>query len=99
VLIPLGRSLQRTAAAPDFFRHPRAVVAVTGEGTGPMRAKDRLFIGYQDTSGLLEVISFNEAAGRFEFQIVRDYRAGGTPRVSYANRNVCIACHQNHAPN
>jgi cytochrome c553 len=98
VLIPLGRSLQRTAAAPDFFAHPRAVVAVTGAGRGPLYARDRLFVGYQETSGLLEVISFNEAAGRFEFQIVRDYRAGGTPAVVYAARTVCIACHQNHAP-
>ena len=35
VLIPLGRSLQRTAAAPDFFAFPRVVVAVTDEGAGP----------------------------------------------------------------
>ncbi|HRC59964.1 MAG TPA: hypothetical protein PLD53_03305, partial [Candidatus Propionivibrio aalborgensis] len=28
VLIPLGRSLQRTAAAPDYFLFPRVVVAV-----------------------------------------------------------------------
>ena len=30
VLIPLGRSLQRTAAAPEFFRHPRVVTAIVG---------------------------------------------------------------------
>jgi hypothetical protein len=29
VLIPLGRSLQRLAATPDFFAHPRIVAAVT----------------------------------------------------------------------
>ena len=34
VLIPLGRSLQRTVAAPDFFAFPRVVIAVTGEGAG-----------------------------------------------------------------
>lgn len=98
VLVPLGRSLQRTAAVPDYFAHPRAVVAVTGEGTGPLYAKDRLYLGYQESSGVLEVISFNEAAGRFEFQIVRDYRAGGRPELVYAARAVCTACHQNHAP-
>lgn len=98
VLIPLGRSLQRTAPAPDFFAFPRAVVAVTREGTGPLRARDRVYLGYQEKANVVEVISYNEAAARFEFQIVRDYRAGGSPRVSYANRNVCIACHQNHAP-
>src|SRR3546814_642524 len=47
---------------------------------------------------LLEVISYNEAAGRFEFQLVHDYRAGATPRVSSARRELCAACHQNLAP-
>ena len=103
VMIPLGRSLQRTAAAPDFFAYPRMVFAVTG---GPavtkddpgMLLEDRLYIGYVEKTGILEVISYNEAAGRFEFQLVEDYRAGGQPHVAYANRAVCIACHQNHAP-
>jgi hypothetical protein len=98
VLIPLGRSLQRTAAAPDFFAFPRVVVAVTGEGGGPMLARDRIYLGYQEQAGLIEVISYNEALARFEFQLVRDYRAGETPQVVYANRAVCTACHQNHAP-
>src|SRR5262249_44214280 len=88
------------AAAPDFFKHPRVVTAIDTE---PARAgvpllKDRIYLGYQEQSGIVEVISYNETAGRFEFQIVRDYRPGGTPRVIYARRAVCTACHQNHAP-
>ena len=99
VLIPLGRSLQRLAATPDFFAHPRIVAAVTGEGDDDSTLlKDRLYIGYQEQSALLEVISYNEVAGRFEFQLVHDYRAGATPRVSYARRELCAACHQNLAP-
>ncbi|MBX9631661.1 MAG: hypothetical protein K2X67_14180 [Burkholderiales bacterium] len=104
VLIPLGRSLQRSAAAPDFFRFPRVVAAVTGDpraGTGTdagMLLKDRLYIGYQEKAAVLEVISYNEAAARFEFQIVKDYRAGARPHVTYARRAVCVACHQNGAP-
>ncbi len=98
VLIPLGRSLQRVSAAPDFFESPRVVVAVTGEGAGPLFAKDRMYLGYQERTNLIEVISYNEAAGRFEFQLVRDYRAGGAPEIVYAARAVCTACHQNHAP-
>ena len=98
VLIPLGRSLQRTAAAPDFFVFPRVVVAVTGEGTGPIFARDRLYLGYQEKANVIEVISYNEAAARFEFQIVRDYRADATPRLVYARREVCTACHQNQGP-
>jgi mono/diheme cytochrome c family protein len=95
VLVPLGRSLQRVAATPDFFAYPRVVSAVTGDGS---RLRDRVYIGYQERSGLLEVISYNEAAGRFEFQIVKNYREGVQPQVFQARRDVCIACHQNHAP-
>jgi hypothetical protein len=103
VLIPLNRSLQRNAAKPEYFTFPRAVVGVDGEP--PMRAgysgmllKDRLFLGYQEKAAILEVISYNEAAGRFEFQVVRDYGPGQTPKVSYANRALCTTCHQNQAP-
>ena len=100
VLIPLGRSLQRNAAAPEYFASPRAVVAAVAEpaGTGGLYLKDRLYLGYQEKANLIEVISYNEDAGRFEFQVVTDYRAGGTPRIAYANRTMCIACHQNAAP-
>ncbi len=100
VLIPLGRSLQRTAAAPDYFAFPRVVVAVDSPPASPSAPflKDRLYIGYQEKSAVLEVISYNEAAGRFEFQLVKDYRAGGKPQVVYANRTLCYACHQNGAP-
>ena len=100
VLIPLGRSLQRTAAAPDYFAFPRVVVAVDAQpaSISAPYLKDRLYIGYQEKSAVLEVISYNEAAGRFEFQLVKDYRAGGRPQVVYANRTLCYACHQNGAP-
>lgn len=88
VLIPLGRSLQRSAAAPDFFQYPRAVAAFG----------DRLFLGYQEKAGVLEVLSYNAEGGRFEFQLVQDYRAGGTFQRVHAQRSVCLKCHQNQAP-
>lgn len=103
VLIPLGRSLQRSASAPDFFRFPRAVVGVDGfpqqtaSGTG-MLMRDRLFVGYNEKAAVLEIISYNESAGRFEYQVAHDYKEGGTPHVLYANRNVCLSCHQNATP-
>jgi mono/diheme cytochrome c family protein len=106
VLIPHGRALQRNAAAPDYFASPRLVLAVVGDPLSPppglrglgARLKDRLYIGYQEKARSLEVISYNETAGRFEFQIVEDYAPGRTPRVVYARRAVCIACHQNGGP-
>ena len=81
VLIPLGRSLQRTAAAPAFFEFPRVVAAIDAEPAAPGAPllKDRIYVGYQERSNLLEVISYNEAAGRFEFQVVRDYRELAAP--------------------
>lgn len=103
VLLPLNRSLQRNAATPDFFAYPRAVVAVDTEPQSPtgrsgLILKDRLFIGYQEKAAVLEVISYNEAAGRFEFQVVEDYRLDGRRQVLYANRAVCVVCHQNQGP-
>ena len=103
LLIPVNRSLQRRASDGEYFTYPRAVLAVDTEtdstlGLSGMQLKDRLFIGYHEKTGVLEIVSYNEAAGRFEFQIVSDYRAGGTPTVRYANRALCMACHQNQSP-
>jgi len=102
VLIPLGRSLARNIARPDFFLYPRVVSMVDTDpmvrnNDAGMMLKDRLYIGYGEAAQILEIISYNEAAGRFEFQIVTDYKPGGSPRVFYANREVCRACHQNAA--
>jgi hypothetical protein len=103
LLIPVNRSLQRRAGEGAYFTYPRAVLTVDTEADSNvslsgMHLKDRLFIGYHEKTGVLEVVSYNEAAGRFEFQIVSDYRAGGTPTVRYANRALCMACHQNQSP-
>ena len=51
VLIPLGRSLQRYAAEPEYFRYPRVIVAVDAEpATSQVHAgivvRDRLYLGY-----------------------------------------------------
>jgi hypothetical protein len=100
VLIPLGRSLQRHAADPDYFASPRVVVAVTEDAGAPGRPllKDRLYLGYHERAEVIEVISYNEAAGRFEFQVVENYGPGRAPRVDYGERFVCVACHQAHGP-
>lgn len=100
VLIPLGRSLQRHAAAPHYFKYPRVVLAVDGESAhqDALLLKDRLFLGYQERANIIEVISYNNAAGRFEFQIVRNYGPDLKPEVFYTRRAVCMSCHQNGGP-
>jgi hypothetical protein len=100
VLIPLGRSLQRHAADPDYFASPRVVLAVTDDAGAPGRPllRDRLYLGFHERAEVIEVISYNEDAGRFEFQVVESYGPGREPRVEHGERFVCVACHQAHGP-
>ncbi len=103
VLIPHGRSLQREAARPNYYHQPRIVAAVDGQPKhradgGSLFLKDRLFLGYQETAQVLEVISYNEAASRFEFQVVKNFGPGLKPEVVHADRRLCTSCHQNGAP-
>lgn len=103
VLIPMGRSLQRNAAPEDQrFRFPRVVVGVDGEPGSQkslqLNLKNKLYVGYNEFAEILEIISYNEDEGRFEFQVVRDYAQGKKPMVAYANRAVCLSCHQNQTP-
>lgn len=98
VLIPHGRSLQKGRSS---FADPRVVLSADvspppGVALTPP-IKGRLFLGFVDAANEIEVLSYNEAAGRFEFQLVQDYCEGCTPRIVYARRNVCLTCHQNAA--
>jgi hypothetical protein len=97
-LVPLGRSLQRFGADPDYFGSPRIVVAVTGDRAGPgePRLADRLFLGYQPAAEIVEAMSYDEAAGRFEFVEVVGYPGQTVPNL--AEDRVCLACHQGAGP-
>jgi len=99
-LVPLGRSLQRYAADPDYFGSPRIVVAVTGDmaaGPASPRLADRLFLGYQPAADVIEAISYNEAAGRFVFEEVVGYATLGGA-MQPAEARVCVPCHQGERP-
>ena len=103
VRIPIGRGLHARAAAPDYFSFPTVIASVdapvsTESEYSSLQLRDRLFLSYQPRAAVLEVISFNEDAGRFEFQIVRGYGPGLVPRVYYARRGLCLSCHQNGGP-
>lgn len=102
-LIGLSRSAQSRSTS---YLHPRVVYGYhvgakpAGEQVGQVVApfvKDRLYLGYSEPARAIEIISYNPALGRFEFQKILDF---GTPqaRLVYAERRQCLACHQNAAP-
>jgi hypothetical protein len=100
VMIPKSRSLDRDTADFDV---PRVVLGFTDNGRPGGNdlgsyPKDRLFLGFSEKKAQIEVISWNNAAGRFEFQLVEDYRDGGAKKVVYADRILCTQCHRGGAP-
>ena len=100
LLIPDGRSLLKAQAD---FHAPRVLYAADFQArNGPsgigVTPRGQLFLGFVEGAAEIEVISYNEMAGRFEFQLVKDYREDGIPRLVYAQRAVCLTCHQGRAP-
>ena len=111
IIFPMGRSLQRNAAVEGlkqefsfepFFRYPRVVVGVdeepSYENSIVLNLKNKFYVGFNERAQILEVISYNDDEGRYEYQVVRDYNAAQKPRVIYANRGLCLSCHQNQTP-
>ncbi|MCB1491040.1 MAG: hypothetical protein KDJ77_04445 [Rhodobiaceae bacterium] len=97
-LVPIGRSLQRFGADPDYFGSPRIVIAVDSDPADGPALKDRLFVGYQPAAGIVEAISYSAASGRFEFRTVEDYGSGKPDLFTPAERDICMRCHQGGAP-
>lgn len=100
VLIPHGRSLLK-GQADDA--HPRIVVAADYQATNTpvalgLAPRGQLFLGLVENAHEIEVLSYNEAAGRFEFQLVQNYCEGCVPRIVYARRAICTTCHQGGTP-
>lgn len=100
VLIPQGRSLLK-GQADDAL--PRIIAAADFEqannvSTYGWQLRGQLFLGFVERANEIEVISYNEAAGRYEFQLVQNYCADCVPRIVYAQRAVCSTCHQGKAP-
>ncbi len=100
VFIPFGRSLLKAQAD---FAHPRVLVAGdvqppnTDASLSPV-LRGQLFLGFVENANEIEVISYNEGAGRVEFQLVQDYSETGARRIVYARRAVCLTCHQGQVP-
>lgn len=100
LLVPDGRSLLKGQAD---YKHPRVLMAADFLSPGSpaslgLAPRGQLFLGFTEQANEIEVISYNEAAGRFEFQLVQDYRANGSRKLVYAKRAICESCHQGATP-
>jgi len=100
VLVPYGRSLLKGLADDQ---HPRVLAAADFEAPATsaslgLAPRGQLFLGFVENAAEIEVLSYNEAAGRYEFQLVQNYCAGCIPKLVYAKRAVCTTCHQGAVP-
>lgn len=94
-MFPFSRSLQRPQdLSYDPILNPRIVFTPSRDNQSLLRGK--IFFGYVKARDQLEVISYNDEAGRFEYQIVTEYSRA--PKVFYADRGKCLSCHQGQAP-
>ncbi len=100
LLIPQGRSLLKAQAD---YAHPRLLAAADFQAPDTPSAlglapRGQLFLGFVEQAHEIEVLSYNEAAGRYEFQLVQNYCEGCVPRIVYAKRAICTTCHQGAVP-
>lgn len=98
ILFPMSRSLQAFVPEDKFFEKPRQLYTLIGPATNSgLACNGQLFMGHRKGSDEIEVISYNEGAGRYEFQVVMGVESG-TPTIQYAARQACITCHQDGGP-
>lgn len=100
VMIPDGRSLLKGQANGE---KPRVLLATDFQAPNTPAAmgvnmRGQMFLGFTENADEIEVLSYNEAAGRFEFQLVQEYSATGSRKLVYAKRQICLTCHQGGAP-
>lgn len=107
LFFPSSRSLQRRFAS---FATPRLILTLNSDDlnrlvSGPVEphrysraTAPVLYVGYSERAHQLEVISWNQTRGRFEFLVVSNYAQGQTPRVTRPERSLCISCHQAEGP-
>ena len=95
-VIPYGRSLHKKSAWPHVFKHPRIVVSLFGGNKHDLglNLMGKVFLGYSPTANTLEIISYNDSRGRFEFQLIKNFKANGDAELVNAPRPQCLSCHQ-----
>lgn len=102
-LFPKGRSLQRELSD---FANPRVLVSYSDSKSSHHAINEvidnRLFISYVKNGDQLEVISYNDQEGQFDFFTVDSYvggaAAGRTQKIFKEDRFTCTVCHQNGGP-
>lgn len=95
VMFPFSRSLQRPQdLSYNPLLNPRVVFSPRGDKWSLVRGK--LFFGFVEAKDQAEVISYNDEAGRFEYQLITELST--KPKVFYVNRGKCLTCHQGLAP-
>lgn len=96
-ILPFSRSLQRPIdLSYDPLLNPRIVFTPFDLHPTQSLLLGKIFFGYVQAKDQIEIISLNEEAGRFEYQIITDYST--SPKVFYVNRGKCLSCHQAQAP-
>ena len=93
-MFPFSRSLQRPQDySYDPIENPRLVFSPKTDSDSLTRGK--MFFGFVKAKDQLEVISYNDEAGRYEYQIIVDYSY--RPKAFYVDRGKCLSCHQGQA--
>lgn len=103
VMIPNGRSRQKSGCD---FKQPRVLLGIVPPlDTDPTRRvlrnmADRIFFGYSERRNELEVISWNNFQGKFEFRTVTNYDPpkAGKQKITGNVSHQCIICHQAGGP-
>lgn len=107
LILPFSRSLQRKYVTIDT---PRILLSINSNDLDdithlphtPFSYAERqipvLYVAYTEGSPRLEVISWNELLGTFEFLVVSDYEKQNKPRLLRPDRALCMSCHQSGGP-
>ena len=65
---------------------------------GEFTIDSRLFLAYTQKTQQIEVMSLMPDGVAFDYQVVKNYGAGGDPFLARADEKQCRSCHQHDAP-
>lgn len=65
---------------------------------GEFTIDSRLFLAYTQKTQQIEVMSLMPSGVAFDYQVVKNYGAGGDPFIARADEKQCRSCHQHDAP-